>query len=312
MTVAPSSYPANPPICVALVVVLLLLLFFKLYQLCKSEEDDPLGFNEAFSVVKRNTGEAIRLGESRLTNVPTGTLFFFRLALWLFIVVTWTKIILASKDGMMWNTYTFWNFNLIHAYFLMGTIQSYQSMQRQKSGAAEGGSHGSGGQSYEQTLLNKAHLVCGAVALSTCLIVTLVVWLVLYPNSIKHDGHKKAAAHYLRYDSIVEHVFNTLFLAADFYLSTIKIVRKLMIFVCLWPCLYSIDFLRVWFTTGEAVYPFLALDRMLSPLLLLLLFSIHAGLCELWVRLSNCKQQNQASESERSGLLEEADMHNTL
>ena len=109
MVVASSSYPFNPPLCVGLVVVLLLIIFFKLITLCKSNISDPFGFDEAFAVVKNESGEVVRIGESRIAALPRGTLFYVRFIVWLFILLSWISILVRSTASIVWNTYTFWN-----------------------------------------------------------------------------------------------------------------------------------------------------------------------------------------------------------
>jgi hypothetical protein len=283
----PSSSKANPALCVVVMVLLLGLVGGYAYHMFYRSEKGKQAFEEAFSVSTNSAGQMIHLGETRYASLPRQTLLVYRVLVSVLLFATWLEIEFSSA-GFQWQTYTFWNFTIINLFFLFGIVQSVRAYRTDKQATMEEElAYGM----YRATKVNKIHAILGTIALSTCLLVTGVVWLVLYPN-LKAFDPKKAAEKFLSYNSIIQHVFNSVFLLADFFLSNMRVVRGLMVCVLLWPVLYSYVFATVWFTTNPhfAVYPFLRLDGPISPLLFLGLFLLHAGLCEMFVQISICKE----------------------
>jgi hypothetical protein len=282
--------PWSPPLCVAIVGILFCIIIWRIYIFMKMNTGFKDMVTEAFeNNVYHNMN--IKLGESRFPHFQCtpayDTLLIFRFVVCIYCICIWFNVVYATKF-QLFKAYTSWNWTLITIFFICGTNQSLRARRERQHECNEIKSNTE--RKYSGTVENYDifHLISGNILVASTIIVTSVVWFILYPNSHRVNP-TIANEHYLGLNSVSEHILNVIFIQVDFYLSTMKIIDANILYVLLFAVTYGIVFVIDWFIDGYAIYPFLSLNHALSSIFLLGLFFIHAILFKLYVCISKCK-----------------------
>ena len=285
--------PWSPPLCAAIIGILFCIIVWRIYIFMKINT----GFNDMLKEAFENIHvyRNIKLGESRFPNSFQCTstydsLLIFRFILCIYCVCIWLKVVFDTNFHL-YKAYTCWNWTLITIFFICGTKQSlraHRERQNERNGISTDTERLSNNYSSKIENYDIVHLIAGNILLVSTIIVTSVVWFVLYPN-LHRVNPTLANEHYLGINSVSQHIFNFVFIQLDFYLSTMPVIDANLRYVLLFAVSYGIMFVIDWFIDGYAIYPFLALDHALSSIFLLGLFFIHALLFKLYVCISKCK-----------------------
>ena len=292
----------SPPLCTTIVFILFFAVSWYIYKYLKQQNGLEKLLIHAFEdnpYLKNN----IKLGESRFRSKSVSSyddLLVFRFVVCSYCICVWFYVAFAS-NFRLFRAYTSWNWTLITLFFIFGVKQSLRAhFERQRE------EHGVCTEADKLTKYdvrhNKydvVHLIFGNILVTTTVIVTVVVWAILYPN-LHRVNPAKATQHYLSFSSISEHVFNFVFVQFDFYFSTMTIVDANLPFVLLFSIAYGIVFAIDWFVDGYAIYPFLSLDHSFAVLFLFGLFLLHAGLFKASVLISKCKSQRSSDSSDKA------------
>ena len=256
------------------------------------------GFNAMVTEAFKNHNMNIKLGESRFPHsfqcTPAyDTLLIFRFVVCIYCICIWFNVVYATKFHLF-KAYTSWNWTLITIFFICGTKQSLRAhRERQNERISTDTERDDTVKHYDIF-----HLISGNILVVSTIIVTSVVWFILYPNA--HRANPTVAnEHYLGLNSVSEHLLNVIFIQLDFYLSTMPIIDANIRYVLLFAVSYGIVFVIDWFIDGYAIYPFLSLNHALSSIFLLGLFFIHALVFKLYVFISKCKSNGTYGELDR-------------
>lgn len=292
----------SPAVCTTIVFLLFFAVSWYLYEYIKRHNGLEKILMHAFEnnpYLKSN----IKLGESRFRSKCISScdnLLVYRFVVCSYCICVWFYVAFRT-NFRFYRAYTCWNWTLITLFFILGVKQSLRAhleRQREEHGVC---TEADSLTKYDvrRNKYDLFHLIFGNILVTTTVIVTIVVWAILYPNA-RLKNPVEATEHYLSFSSISQHVLNFVFVQFDFYLSTMTIVDGNMPFVLLFSIAYGIIFVIDWFVDGYAIYPFLSLDRSFAVLFLFGLFLVHAGLFKASVLISKCKSQQSSASSDRA------------
>ncbi|CAK5170120.1 unnamed protein product [Aphanomyces euteiches] len=175
--------------------------------------------------------------EVRPSNIK---LLLYRVAVLAFFVVVWI-IRINSSNWFNLNYYTYWNFTLQIVYLSAVIVYQARHWANIQVNAARG--------------LNILH----DVMLSSCFLVTLVFWILLFDP-------KKPPSDFATY---IVHLANLVLLLIEFAANEFVVQRSSLKYLVLWPTLYSILTWigNVTYLDGFWPYDLMDLNKSLAPVI---------------------------------------------
>ncbi|KAG7389980.1 hypothetical protein PHYBOEH_007177 [Phytophthora boehmeriae] len=203
--------------------------------------------------------------------------------------------------------YTSWNFILQGVYFAAAARYSGQKLQRevgertaQYTALMDGDYDG-----IDSPLATRRRVARSSglqwinlellldVCLAASLLISVVVWTVLYPYAVK-IGHPEAVLNSVSY---CQHGANVVLLQLDFFATGHQVSRDALPLIMTWPSLYTIF---AWIVHGTIAkgfwpYPFLELNTPWAPVWYGGLLIAHVSALMLMMLLSRVKHRGETS-----------------
>lgn len=221
-------------------------------------------------------------------------LYFRVVALTFYVVVQLYDLYRTRLTCLLF--YTSWNFIAQGVYFGIAVVRTLQA-RRLKQGSRRGYAplldENSSTAAAEAAVIRHPHrgwirleLVLD-VCLATSILISVVVWTILYPYAVKMHYPEKI----LNWISYCQHAFNLVFLQVDFLGTRHTVSFHALPLLIAWPSMYSIF---TWFLHGTVAkgfwpYPFMVVNTPYAPLWYAGLLLAHVvGLAVVYA-ISRCK-----------------------
>ena len=195
-----------------------------------------------------------------------------------FVGSFWTLMQSSFYEGpQCLRFFTVWNFIAFVAFFALGTALSCEccrevgAMRRTPSAL--------------HRLAAAAHHLLLEVQLPMSAMITLVVWLVLYPYDVLNGEPAFRLAGYTNLTSLTMHVGNFVFMLIEFGLDALHLTPGHFGLVLFWGMLYALFNGLQAYWTHDTVYFFMDFTLAKTPFVALgltvLMFTVFAGACAL-------------------------------
>ncbi|ETV95500.1 hypothetical protein H310_10969 [Aphanomyces invadans] len=206
-------------------------------------------------------------------NPKNAWLLAFRIAMWSFFLVVW----IIQIDSSHWFDlvyYTYWNFSLQTIYFGLAVFDQVRRWTRPTNQA----------NGYLNTLFD--------VAITSCFLVALVYWILLYSPSKPTE-----------WATWIVHLANVVIFVIEFTVNEHLIQRSSLKFVILWPALFSsLAWIgNVTFNEGFWPYNLMSMDKSIAPVIWFGIGLGHVVCFGIVLLMSAAKRRRVASPPSTAG-----------
>ena len=221
------------------------------------------------SAVRRSSASSVR-------RVRPGTLLAFRASVF---AVTFYMLLQSTfyEGPQCLRFFTVWNFIALVAFFALGTALSCSCCREIALVRAV--------PSKSHRLAAAAHHMLLEVQLPMAAMITLVVWLILYPYDAEHDPSLFWYVRYTNLTSLTMHGMNLVFMLCEFAIDALHLEPSHFGLVLAWGMLYALFNGLQTFWTHDTVYFFMDFTIAKSPAvcvcLTLLMAIVFAAACAL-------------------------------